>query len=504
MAKANMKLRAGLDGPARQAAQLAACLLAILMVAATIEATNGFPSQLAHLYYLPVVLGALLLSPRASLLIAVMAALMVSPAIDLLHGLADRPIYFAKASPFDLSPSGWVLRPIAFIAISLVGSRLSQERIAKLGERLRTEAREEELKALSRIDKMILSGAGEIESIEEIARFLLELTDARQAGVVFPKVNGRREQVYHGHRRLPSGDTEPYIAEHRTYGEGVAGWVMVHGGTSATSDVLADPRYARLAEVARSSGFRSSAAAAIVLDGEILGALVIHYEEPRDFSTEELRALERIADQAAVAVSNARQREALQNMGLETAMVLSNVIETRDAYTGDHCRRLVEYAGLTAAALHLSAKEIDLIRLGAALHDVGKIVVPDSILMKPDKLTPDEYAKIKQHCYFGGQICKKVPFLRSVHDIVYHHHEFYNGQGYPDGIAGEGIPLGSRIVSVVDAYDAMTSDRPYREAITMDDALDVLQKGAGTQWDPEIVRCFLYGVRGDFERLKAA
>ena len=145
-----------------------------------------------------------------------------------------------------------------------------------------------------------------------------------------------------------------------------------------------------------------------------------------------------------------------------------------------------------------------MIKLGAALHDVGKIVVPDSILMKPGKLTPEEYAKIKQHCYFGGQICKKVPFLRSVHDIVYHHHEFYDGRGYPDGIAGEAIPLGSRIVSVVDAFDAMTSDRPYRAARSRNEAFDVLQNGAGTQWDPEIVRCFLDGIKGDFERLKAA
>jgi len=492
------------NGSAKQTTLFAAAVATILGIAATIEANGGLPSQLVHLYYLPVVLGALVLKPRSSLAVAIIAALIVSPAIDLLHELANRPDYFPESSPFNLSPTGWVLRPIAFIAISLVGSRLSQERVAKLEEHMRREAREEELKALSRIDKMILSGAGEVQSFEEIARFVLELTHAKQAGVVIPNIAGKREQTYRGHRRLPNGETAPYIAEHRSFGEGVSGWVMIHGGSAATSDVHSDPRYARLAEVANESGFRSSAAAAIVLDGEVLGALVIHYEEAREFSSEELRALERIADQAAVAVANARQREALQNLGLETAMVLSNVIETRDAYTGDHCQRLVEYAGLTARLLTLHVREIETIKLGAALHDVGKIVVPDSILMKPEKLTPDEYAKIKQHCYYGSQICKKVPFLKPVHDIVYHHHEFYDGHGYPDGIAGESIPLGSRIVSIVDAYDAMTSDRPYRKAMPRDNALSVLEKGAGTQWDPEIVRCFLDGIKGDFERLNAA
>ena len=492
------------DGSAKQTTLFAAAVITILGIAATIEAHGGLPSQLVHLYYLPVVLGAIVLKPRGSLAVAIIAALIVSPAIDVLHGLAGREAYFPEVSPFDFSPSGWIVRPIAFIAISPVGSRLSQERVAKIEEHMRREAREEELKALSRIDKMILSGAGEVQSIEEIARFVLELTHAKQAGVVIPGASGIREQTYLGHRRLPNGETERYEAHNRTYGEGVAGWVMVHGGTAATGDVFADPRYAQLAEIAQESGFRSSAAAAIVLDGEVLGALVIHYEDQRDFSREELHALERIADQAAVAVANARQREALQNMGLEAAMVLSNVIETRDAYTGDHCRRLVDHAALTSQSLRLPTRDIELIKLGAALHDVGKIVVPDSILMKPERLTPDEYARIKQHCYYGSQICKKVPFLKSVHDIVYHHHEFYDGNGYPDGIAGQNIPLGSRVISVVDAYDAMTSDRPYRSALPRDVAFEALEKGAGTQWDPEIVRCFLDGIKGDFQRLRAA
>lgn len=488
----------------RQAILFMANILAICCVAITISLTGGFPSQLAHLYYLPVVVSAVMLRPRYSLVVAILAALLVSPAVDVLNALAGRPDFFSSAPPWDLSPSGWVLRPIAFLAISFVGSQLSHEHIAKLEEQLRSETREEELKALSRIDKMILSGASEYESMQEITRFVLELTDAKQVGIITPSLDGKREQNFRGYVRRHDGDVEPMDVEHRTFGEGVSGETMMHGRTTATRDVFADPRYVALADVAKASGWRSSAAAAIVLDGQVLGALVVAYEDVREFSPAELTALERIADQAAVAVSNARQREALQNIGLETAMVLSNVIETRDAYTGDHCRRLVEYAGLIAASLGLPSKEVDLIKLGAALHDVGKIVVPDSILMKSTKLTPNEYAQIKQHCYVGGQICKKVPFLHSVQDIVYHHHEFFDGHGYPDGISGEHIPVGSRIVAVVDAFDAMTSDRPYRAAQSRDHAFEVLENGAGTQWDPEIVRCFLDGIIGDFERLKAA
>jgi len=483
---------------------LAASIAAVIGTSLVIEVSGGLPSQMAHLYYLPVVLSALTLSLKRGLAVAIIAALAVSPAIDLLHMLAGRPLYFEGTAPWNLTNSGWVLRPLAFLCLGYVGNRLSEERGAYVGERLLSESRANELMALNRIDRMILSGAGEVQSILEIARFALDLLGAKQAGIVTPDLGGKKQQTFRGFTRRSDGEVVLIESEHRTLGEGVSGWVMTHGGTAFTRDIYADPRYQMLADIARNRGYRSTAGAAIVLDGEVLGALVVSLEDIHDFTRDELGALDRISDQAAVAISSARQREALQNMGLETAMVLSNVIETRDAYTGDHCIRLVDYSGMTAQMLKLPAKEIDLIRLGAALHDVGKIIVPDSVLKKPDKLSPDEYQQIKQHCYIGGQICKKVPFLRSVHDIVYHHHEFYDGHGYPDNIAGEAIPLGARIVAVADAYDAMTTDRPYRKAMSDDDAVQILTDGAGTQWDPEIVRCFLDGIKSDFARLRAA
>jgi putative nucleotidyltransferase with HDIG domain len=483
---------------------LSGTVVGVFLIALLIEVDGGLPSQLAHLYYLPVLISALLLPASRSVIVAVLAALAVSPAIDLLHQLFNQPIYFQEIAPWNLSSSGWILRPIAFVVISFVGGLTSEERIARLQERSRSESRAHELRALNRIDRMILSGANEGDSVLEISRFTLELLNAKQVGIATRSIEQPREQQFLGYIRRSDGQAVPVLEEHRPFGEGTSGWVMIHGGTSVTRDLYEDARYQKLIEIARMRNFRSVASTAIVLDGEILGALVVAHEDVHDFSADEVGAIERIADQAAVAISNARQRESLQNMGLETAMVLSNVIETRDAYTGDHCIRLVDYSEMTARTLQLPSKEIDLIKLGAALHDVGKIVIPDNILRKPDKLTPDEYAQIKQHCYIGGQICKKVPFLKSVYSIVYHHHEFYDGHGYPDGIAGETIPLGARIVSVADAYDAMTTDRPYRDALPDEEAIELLTRGAGSQWDPEIVKCFLDGIKGDFERLKAA
>jgi putative two-component system response regulator len=110
------------------------------------------------------------------------------------------------------------------------------------------------------------------------------------------------------------------------------------------------------------------------------------------------------------------------------------------------------------------------------------------VLKKAGRLTPEEYTIIKQHCYSGGQICKRVGFLMDAYPIVYHHHERWDGNGYPDGIKGERIPLGARIVAVIDAYDAMTTDRPYRDAMPTDAAMEILRDGAGQQWDPRVVQ----------------
>ena len=130
--------------------------------------------------------------------------------------------------------------------------------------------------------------------------------------------------------------------------------------------------------------------------------------------------------------------------------------------------------------------------------------MPDLILRKPERLTPNEFAVIKQHCYQGSQICKKVPFLEPVQSLVYYHHERFYGGGYPDGIAGEAIPLGARIIAVADAFDAMTSDRPYRRSLSQDVAVDRLAAGTGTQWDPRVVDAFLESIRSSDVDVRAA
>ncbi len=170
---------------------------------------------------------------------------------------------------------------------------------------------------------------------------------------------------------------------------------------------------------------------------------------------------------------------------------MAAAVEAKDPYTEGHLRRLVDYASQIAIALGLSPHVCTVVRYGALLHDIGKIGVPDAILHKAEKLTPDEFDVIKQHPVFGERICRPLRFGAEVGPIVRNHHEQWNGTGYPDGLVGEAIPFGARIVAVADAFDAMTTDRPYHRAVSIASAMDELVHGSGTQWDPRLIECFV-------------
>jgi HD-GYP domain-containing protein (c-di-GMP phosphodiesterase class II) len=340
----------------------------------------------------------------------------------------------------------------------------------------------------------IMSGTDEESVVTDITDRVARVCGAKLCSIMMPTADSTGQRPF-----LETGFAQDvfnrFFPDGAPYGEGVGGWAMLHGRVATSNNIYEDPRYERLRDFAALVGYASAAAAPLDLGNELHGALLICYPEPHEFSSEEVARLERLARQAELALQSVRQRETLSRFAFETALALTEAIESRDPYTGGHCRRLAEYAGLVAERLVIPAPEIEIVRLGAALHDMGKIVVPDSILKKPDRLTPEEYAIVKQHCYSGGQICKRVGFLMDAYPIVYHHHERWDGKGYPDGIRGDRIPLGARIVAVVDAYDAMSTDRPYRGGLSFHEVEATLLDGAGQQWDPHMVNVFLETLR---------
>jgi putative nucleotidyltransferase with HDIG domain len=174
-----------------------------------------------------------------------------------------------------------------------------------------------------------------------------------------------------------------------------------------------------------------------------------------------------------------------------TVANLARAVELRDAYTGEHSRRVTRFAIFLGRQLHLSAEDVALIRIGTPLHDIGKIGITDAILRKPGKLTPEEFEVMKTHTTKGAEIITKVPFLAGVVPIVRSHHERWDGGGYPDGLKGEDIPRLARVVAVGNAFDAMVFDTPYRRGLAAEVAFAEIEKQHGQQFDPDIVTAFL-------------
>ena len=183
---------------------------------------------------------------------------------------------------------------------------------------------------------------------------------------------------------------------------------------------------------------------------------------------------------------------------------LALAVEAKDLYTEGHIRRLAYYSEQLALAAGLPADEARVVRYGGFLHDIGKIGVDDSILRKPAALTSIEYQQIKRHPERGARIIAPMRFARSIGPIVLGHHESWDGSGYPYGLQGTAIPIGARIVAIVDAFDAMTTDRPYRQAFTRDHALQRMKHRSGIQWDPDLFGIFVCLAEQNHLRLPQA
>jgi ribonuclease P protein subunit RPR2 len=199
----------------------------------------------------------------------------------------------------------------------------------------------------------------------------------------------------------------------------------------------------------------------------------------------------------------ARTRE-LRRSYEATVRALADAVEARDAYTGKHAERVAAY-GLELARAHgMPSADEPQIEFGFLLHDVGKVAISDAILHKPGSLTSREREEMRRHPVIGEQIVRKIDFLAGARQVVRSHHERWDGGGYPDGLAGERIPLPARVFAVADAFDALTSDRPYRTASSFDEARSVIARSAGSHFDPDVVRTFAELPDDRLERIRGA
>ncbi len=276
---------------------------------------------------------------------------------------------------------------------------------------------------------------------------------------------------------------------------------IVQRGTVITlKEILSPGDTERLGQ--RAPGVLDMIFAPLEVKGEAYGLLGVSDSHKR-FSPTELEIFCALGSQAAVAMENAGLYKRLKDAFLHTSEALAEAVNSRDPYTGGHIRRVEHYSLLMAEALGLDEKEKEDLRLAAILHDIGKIGIDDSILRKTEPLSPEEEAAMQKHPEIGGRPMSFVTEMRDIIPGVRHHHENYDGSGYPDGLKGDEIPLHARIIAIADAFDALTTDRPYRRAVTREEALDILRSESGIRFDPALVELFCRLMREEEKKAQA-
>jgi response regulator RpfG family c-di-GMP phosphodiesterase len=240
----------------------------------------------------------------------------------------------------------------------------------------------------------------------------------------------------------------------------------------------------------------------LVIKGEWVGALMMGKEPygpvKNEFCLNDINFLKLIADKASMQIENRMLYESLFESVLHTLTSLITAINRRDMYTEGHCRRVARMCLALADRLGATEYDKDVVRVVAPIHDVGKIGIPDAILLKARKLTDEEYGLMKSHSVFGEEIINRFDILANEGLITRHHHERFDGAGYPDHLSGESIPFCSRLIALCDTYDARMTDRPYRKALTKDETLREIRRCRGRQFDPDIADCFMEMIDDGF------
>ena len=246
--------------------------------------------------------------------------------------------------------------------------------------------------------------------------------------------------------------------------------------------------------------------APLIVNNSVIGGVFIFSRQFHSYTSMDLKLLNALVSQTATALEAARLYELLKDTFIRTVFTLVETLEKRDPYTGGHTKRVMEYSVKIAQTLNFSKDETEEIMLAAVLHDIGKIGICDKVLLKNTKLTDEEFTIIKNHTIYGEEILSNINSLRHLIPGVKDHHERFDGTGYPNGKKAEEIHFHARVIAVADAFDAMTSDRPYRKKMALETAIEELKLNAGRQFDPEIVEAFcqmladsnLNGVNGQF------
>lgn len=279
----------------------------------------------------------------------------------------------------------------------------------------------------------------------------------------------------------------------------IINWVLREKKAVLSDDARIDERFG-MPDSVFLHDIRASLYAPLMYERRPIGILCIdNFTSSHVFTENDLRFLTIIANQAAISIENSRLHQHVQRLFLSSIRALANAIEARDKYTRGHSERVTAYAVRISEKMKMAGEEVEKIRYAALLHDIGKIKVREDILNKPGKLTEEEFKIMSLHPVYGSRIMEPVDEFQEMLPFMYHHHERYDAAGYPDHLEGEDIPLASRILAVADTFDAMTSDRPYRNSLSLEHAVGELRRNSGTQFDSRVVTVFLDIIEEDPE-----
>ncbi|MHB1325128.1 MAG: HD domain-containing phosphohydrolase [Thermoleophilia bacterium] len=386
----------------------------------------------------------------------------------------------------------WSRRPFSSKKFKFYQILMNQAAIAINNADLyeKTERHVKELSAMHKISQAFTSTLDYQEVVGVVAQRIGNLIGAQFASVLLADDDGRHLNIVASHNL--SAEYVWTINRKRKIpiGFGPIGMAYAECRPFSVNNIQEDESYAPWKHIGSIQGYSSLAALPLVAKGQSIGVICIYFTEPRILRHHEMNLLTTAANEAAIAIENSRIYENLQDAFVGTIRSLAETIDAKDTYTRGHSERVSLYGEAIGRGLGLQVTELQTIRYAGYLHDVGKIGIPDAILSKPGKLTVEEFNVIKNHPVLGEKILKPVNFPFPVQPIVRHHHERYDGKGYPDSLEAEEIPLGARILFVADAYEAMTSDRPYRKALSKQMALSELENNKQTQFDPRVVEVF--------------
>jgi putative nucleotidyltransferase with HDIG domain len=343
------------------------------------------------------------------------------------------------------------------------------------------------LTTLHKVSEVLAGARDPREVSDSVLLAVLDVTGGDRAALLVRERGNGDEKIDLAAARVKGGPGRP--DEPFTVSRTIVADVIAKGVSTFAYDASSDARF-REGQSIIGQRIRSVMCVPLRTTDEILGALYVDsLSGAGKFSEADLELLAALGNQAGVALHRVRLLGELERLLLDTIRAIAATVDAKDGYTHRHSERVAALARRLAAELGHSTEEQEKAELAALLHDVGKIAVPDSILNKPTRLEPGEFEEMKQHPVHGARILANIqsPAVKAILPGVKYHHERWDGTGYPDGLRGEEIPMLGRLIGVADFFDALTSSRAYRGALTVDEAMTLIQQGAGTHFDPQVV-----------------